>query len=350
MPEATEINYRTRSYEFCGTRVDCYFDIDFTIIDRLCDRAKAVLITDENVFRFHKEKFEGFNVICLAAGEKTKTQTTIDGVLRRLVEFEADKNTLIVGIGGGVITDIAGFAAAIFKRGMRLALVPTTILGMVDAALGGKNGVDLGVYKNLIGSILQPEFILYDYSFLNTLPVPEWINGFAEIIKHACIRDSLLFSMLERYTLHDIHADKSLLAELIEHNVEIKMNIVTRDEFDKADRKLLNFGHSFGHAIENLHSIPHGQAVSIGIVAACNLSEKINGLSFGEAQRVVKLLAKYHLPVDIETDHSQVFEVLKLDKKRERENMHFVLLNRIGDAEAKPVSMQFIQQNMKSLI
>ncbi len=130
----------------------------------------------------------------------------------------------------------------------------------------------------------------------------------------------------------------------------LKLDIVAADEFEKADRKLLNFGHTFGHAIENLHGLPHGQAISIGMVAACNLSEQINGLNFADAQRVVKLLAKYHLPVDIETDYRKVFDVLRLDKKREDENMHFVLLNKIGEAAAKPVSMQFLQENIKSIL
>jgi len=210
--------------------------------------------------------------------------------------------------------------------------------------------VDVGMYKNMVGTVYQPELILFDYSFLKTLPVKEWINGFAEIIKHACIRDAILFNTLERYTLHAIQSDSTLIASLIEQNVAIKMDVVTRDEYEKADRKLLNFGHTIGHAIENLHHLPHGHAVSIGIVAACILSEKINVLNFKDAERVVKLLAKYHLPVDIETDHKKVFEVLKMDKKREGENMQFVLLNRIGEAEAKPVSMQYLMDNLKTIL
>ena len=156
--------------------------------------------------------------------------------------------------------------------------------------------------------------------------------------------------MLERYSLHDIQADSTLIASLIEQNAAIKMEIVTADEYEKADRKLLNFGHTFGHAIENLHELPHGHAISIGMVAACNLSEKINGLGFDDAQRVVKLLTKYHLPVDIETDYKKVFDLLKLDKKREDDYMHFVLLNKIGEAEAKPVSLNFLQEHIKSIL
>jgi 3-dehydroquinate synthetase len=216
--------------------------------------------------------------------------------------------------------------------------------------LGGKNGVDVGVYKNLVGTIYQPRQIIYDYSFLDSLPVKEWVNGFAEIIKHACIRDAVMFSMLERYSLHEVQADKTLMASLVERNVGIKMEIVVADEREQQDRKLLNFGHTIGHAIENLHGISHGHAVSIGMVAACSLSEMINEFHFSEAQRVVKLLSRYHLPVDIETDHTKVFSLLKQDKKRAAQRIQYVLLNKIGEAVTKPVELSFLEANLKSLL
>ena len=341
---------RKVEYLFSQRKVTCIFDEVFDEITINCKKDNAVIITDDNVYKLHKDKMQGFRLIIIAAGENNKKQVTADRIIQELLEMEVDKHTLLIGIGGGVVTDIAGYVAGIFKRGTRLALVPTTILGMVDAAIGGKNGVDVGMYKNMVGTVYQPETILYDYSFLDTLPVKEWVNGFAEIIKHACIKDVLLFSTLERYTLHAIQTDSTLIATLIEQNVAIKMNVVTVDEYEKADRKLLNFGHTIGHAIENLHHLPHGHAVSIGMVAACILSEKINGLHFQDAERVVKLLAKYHLPVDVETDHDKVFDVLKMDKKREGNTMQFVLLNKIGEAEAKPVSMQYLQDNLKTLL
>ncbi len=341
---------RQAEYTFSQRTVTCIFDEVFDELTIGCKKEEAVIITDENVFSQHKEKMNGFRIIKIKPGEENKNQATVDGIIKQLLEMEADKQTLILGIGGGVVTDMAGYAASIYKRGTRLGLVPTTVLGMVDAAIGGKNGVDVGMYKNMVGTVYQPEFILYDYSFLQTLPVKEWINGFAEIIKHACIKDALLFNMLEKYTLHDIQRDSTLVASLIERNVAIKMDVVTTDEYEKADRKLLNFGHTIGHAVENLHHLPHGQAVSIGIVAACNLSEKINNLHFLEAQRVVKLLSRYHLPVDIETDYQRVFDVLKMDKKREGEHMQFVLLNAIGNAEAKPVKMQYLRENLQNIL
>lgn len=341
---------RKTAYQFSQKKVTCIFDEVFNAETISCKKDQVVIITDNTVYKLYKEKLDGFRLIIISAGEENKNQVTVDRIIQELLEMEVDKQTLIIGIGGGVVTDIAGYAASIYKRGVRLALVPTTILAMVDAAIGGKNGVDVGVYKNMVGTIYQPEFILYDYSFLDTLPVKEWINGFAEIIKHACIRDVLLFNILEKYTLHSIQADRTLISSLIEQNVNIKMDIVVADEYENADRKLLNFGHTIGHALENLHRLPHGHAVSIGLVAACILSEKINGLHFSDAERVVKLLSKYHLPVDIETDHDRVFDILKMDKKREGEYMQFVLLNKIGEAEAKPVSMQYLQDNLKTIL
>ena len=337
-------------YKFSTNTVGCLFDTPFSEIENFVRKEKVIIITDENVYAAHKEKFDSFPVIVIPAGEENKIQTTCDDVIRQLVELEADRQSCLIGVGGGVVTDLVGYIAAIYKRGTRLVLVPTSILAMVDASVGGKNGIDVGVYKNMVGTTKQPDYILFDYDFLDTLPVKEWINGFAEIIKHACIRDLVLFQTLERYTLHEIQSDKSLIASLIEKNVAIKMDIVTTDEFELGPRKLLNFGHTVGHAIENLHQLPHGHAVSIGIVAACNLSEKLNGLHFSDAQRVVKLLAHYHLPVDIETDYQKVFAVLKMDKKREDGDMHFIMLNKIGEAQVKKIPLQYLQENLKSIL
>ncbi len=338
------------AYSFSEKTVTCYFDAVFSEMKELVKNTDIIIITDEQVFEHHAEKLSVFPVIKISAGEKFKCQSTVDYIIGELINLGAHKNTFIVGVGGGVITDITGFVAAVYMRGVKFGLVPTSVLAMVDAAIGGKNGIDVGVYKNIVGTIHQPEFIFYDYSFLDTLPVKEWINGFAEIIKHACIKDALLFAVLERYSLHDYQADRTLVADLIEKNVAIKMAIVTNDEFEIGDRKLLNFGHTVGHAIENLHALPHGHAVSIGIVAACNLSEKINGFHFEEGVKIVKLLSRYHLPVDVETDHARVFEVLKMDKKRREDGVQFILLKGIGHAEIKQISLLEIEKYFKEIV
>ena len=337
-------------YSFSQKKVTCYFDADLSGIGKLVKDASIVIITDDMVFDHQAEKMVGYPVIKFAAGEESKNQETVDHIIRELINLGAHKNTFLIGIGGGVVTDITGYVASVYMRGIKFGLVPTSILAMVDAAIGGKNGIDAGVYKNMVGTICQPQFIFYDYSFLQTLPVKEWVNGFAEIIKHACIKDALLFAFLEKYSLHEYQADKTLIADLIEKNVEIKMQVVTNDEFEKGERKLLNFGHTIGHAIENLHGLPHGHAVSIGIVAACNLSEKINGFHFKDAAKIVKLLSQYHLPVDVETDHAKVFEVLKMDKKRKDDGVNFILLKSIGNAEIKFIRLTDLEKHFKVIL
>jgi 3-dehydroquinate synthase len=340
----------TSEYTFSQKTVSCYFDADFSAIKALLNDAWTVIITDENLYNLHAEKLAGYRVIKIAAGEEYKNQFTVDSIIEELILMGAGKNTFLIGVGGGVVTDITGYVASIYMRGIKFGLVPTSILSMVDAAIGGKNGIDVGVYKNMVGTILQPEFIFYDYAFLETLPVKEWVNGFAEVIKHACIKDELLFKVLEKYSLHEYQTDKTLIAELIEKNVEIKTSVVTHDEFEKGERKLLNFGHTIGHAIENLHSIPHGHAVSIGMVAACNLSVQLNNFHADEAAKIVRLLARYHLPVDVETDHARVFEVLKMDKKRQGDGVHFILLQKIGKSEIKYISLTELEKHFKEIV
>lgn len=340
--------YKTES-KFSQKNVTSYFNADFSAINQLTGDARIILLSDENLIQHYADKFQPYPVISIPAGELNKTQASVDLIIDQLIKLEADRKTLLIGVGGGVVTDIAGYVASVFMRGIKCALVPTSILAMVDAAIGGKNGVDVGIYKNMVGTIRQPDFIFYDYSFLDTLPVNEWINGFAEIIKHACIKDELMFSMLQKYSLHDYQLDRTLVAELIERNASLKSSIVVNDEFETGERKLLNFGHTIGHAIENLHGIPHGHAVSIGMVAACNLSEKINNLHFTEATKLVKLLNQYLLPVDVETDYDKVFDVLKMDKKRKDDGIQFVLLNKIGQAQIKFIKLDLLKQYFKEI-
>jgi 3-dehydroquinate synthetase len=154
-----------KSYQFSSAKVTYYFDGDFTQLGKLVDKTHTVVVTDENVFQAYPGKFKGYNTIVLKAGEEHKVQATANYIIDQLIGYRADRKTLLIGVGGGVVTDITGYVAAVYMRGIRAAFVPTTILAMVDAAIGGKNGIDVGVYKNLVGTIRQPEFLLYDYSF-----------------------------------------------------------------------------------------------------------------------------------------------------------------------------------------
>ncbi|MEJ7587520.1 MAG: 3-dehydroquinate synthase [Ferruginibacter sp.] len=333
------MGFKKISHPFPGKPVAYYFDADFSYLDQLVSKEHTIFITDENVFKSQQHKFSGRKTIVIKAGEAFKQQATVDSIFNQLISYEADRNTFIVGVGGGVVTDITGYAASLYMRGLKFGFVPTTILAMVDAAIGGKNGVDVGSYKNLAGVIRQPDFLLFDYSFLQTLPQPHWENGFAEIIKHACIKDTEMFSLLEMETLENFQSDINKLAGLVERNVQIKTTVVINDEFENGERRLLNFGHTLGHAIENNYQLLHGHAISIGMVAACAISEKINNFPADQKLRVKKLIEKYHLPAGLQFDQERIWEILKMDKKRAGNKMNFILLSNIGEAVIRPISI-----------
>lgn len=330
------------TYKFSSATTDFLFDARLSALGKLADKRSAVLVIDENVYASHAARFKGFRCIVLKSGEEHKNRQTVDDIIDSLVDMQADRKTVLVGVGGGVVTDITGFVASIYLRGIRFGFVPTSLLAMVDAAIGGKNGIDLGVYKNLVGTIRQPSFLLYDYSLLDSLPLAEWQNGFAEIIKHACIRDAAMFGMLEQYGLEQFRSSKKLLAALVQRNAEIKAKLVKKDEFEQHDRKLLNFGHTVGHALEKLYELSHGQAVAIGMAYACVLSRQTN--AFSQSDRVIALIEKYGLPANLEFDRKEVFEIMRMDKKRQQKAIHYVFLERIGKAVIRPVPIRRLEQ------
>lgn len=336
-----------KSCQFSSKKVDYYFDADFSLLEKLAGKEHSVLITDENIFQAQAKKFKGWNTIVLKPGEEFKIQPTVDSVIEQLIEAGADRKTTLVGIGGGVITDITGYVAAIYMRGIRCGFVPSTVLAMVDASIGGKNGVDVGIYKNLVGTIRQPDFLIYDYSLLKTLPDTEWINGFAEIIKHSCIKDLRMFKELEARKLNFYKKDKTALSKLILRNAMLKSKVVEADEFEQGERRLLNFGHTLGHAIENMYELSHGQAISIGMTAACHLSATLAG--FKETGRVVKVLEQYGLPTYADYDPNAAFEVLQKDKKKERSSMNYVLLSKIGKGMVQQIPMNQLQTLIQEL-
>jgi len=329
-------------YQFTYSKTTFYFDTPFSHLKELVDQKHAVIITDENIFRHHEKKFKGWNTIVLKAGEQFKVQATVDTVMDQLIALGADRKTVLIGIGGGVITDITGYAGAIYMRGIKVGFLPTTILAMVDASIGGKNGIDIGVYKNLAGTIRQPDFLLYDYSFLKSLPDSEWINGFAEIIKHAAIKDAAMFRLLESKKLDYFKKNKTALAALIEKNARIKTSVVKNDEFEAGERKLLNFGHTLGHAIENMYELSHGHAISIGMARAALISQTITG--FKDAPRLINALGKYELPTLAEYDKKKAFDILKMDKKKEKAEMNYILLQRIGKGVIQKIAMSDLEK------
>lgn len=330
------------SFKYSSSSTEFYFASGISHLKKITDPKATILITDENVYNAHTKRFKGWDTIVLKPGEEYKVQATVNAVIEQLIEMEADRKTTLVGVGGGVITDITGYIASVYMRGLRFGFLPTSLLALVDASIGGKNGIDVSVYKNMVGVIRQPAFILHDMVFLNSLPQAEWENGFAEIIKHACIKDAAMFEQLESNSLkHYIGRQKSI-CELVQRNALLKTKVVQKDEFEKGERRLLNFGHTLGHALENQYELSHGQAISIGMTYACHISEKITG--FKQAERVVNLLEQYNLPTYASFDKQKVFEVLKMDKKRESKEMNYVLLERIGKGVVRSISLSELRK------
>jgi 3-dehydroquinate synthase len=336
-----------KTFAFSTSKTTCYFDASFAQIGNLVEKDRCIFITDEHVYDYHKKYFKGTKFIKIPAGESYKLQYTVDQIIEQLIGFGADRSTTIIGVGGGVVTDITGYVASVYMRGLPFGFVPTSILGMVDASIGGKNGIDVGHYKNMVGVIRQPGFLFYDVSLLQTLPHEEWVNGFAEVIKHAAIKDASLFRDLEKNSINSYRKNKKSLAELIQKNVVIKSAIVQKDEFEGNERRLLNFGHTLGHAVENVYRMPHGRAISVGIKAACLLSEEM--LNFKETARVTGLLLQYGLPIDIPVDFGKVIEIMRMDKKKTRDIMHYVLLEKLGKAVIKPIPMSHLEKLLYSI-
>jgi 3-dehydroquinate synthase len=336
-----------KTFSFSSSRTTCYFDASLAQIGNLVEKDRSVFITDQHIFEHHKKYFKGARLIQIRPGESYKIQSTVDQIIDQLIGFGADRKTTIIGVGGGVVTDITGYVASVYMRGVPFGFVPTTILGMVDASIGGKNGIDVGHYKNMVGVIRQPGFLFYDVALLQSLPPEEWVNGFAEVIKHAAIKDASLFRELEKNSINNYRKNKKALTDLIRKNVMIKSSVVQKDEFEGSERRLLNFGHTLGHAVENVYQLPHGHAISIGIKAACLISEEM--LNFKETARVTSLLQLYGLPIDIPVDFGKVIEIMRMDKKKTRDIMHYVLLEKLGKAVIKPIPMHQLEKLLYSI-
>lgn len=305
---------------------------------------KTIVITDRNVLKHYKDDFPSCDVIEIGTGERIKNLTTISRILEKLVEFEADRSGYIVGIGGGIVCDITGFVASIYMRGLRFGFVPTTLLSQVDASVGGKNGVNFRGYKNMVGVFNQPEFVICDTDMLRTLPRREVLCGMAEVVKHALIANPDMFFYLEKNWEKAILLDKSVIERLVRDSVEIKSEIVNRDEKEGGERKKLNFGHTFGHAIEKITRVPHGMAVSLGMMIAARLSVKKGYLRDEELARIDGLLERTGLPTKMPFVREKMIDAIGRDKKRKGNDISFVFINGIGNALIEEISFKELEK------
>lgn len=313
-------------------------------LPRYVQSRRAVIITDYNVSHFYRKDFPPWDVIEIGMGEGIKTLDTVKEIYNQLLELEVDRSCFLVGIGGGIVCDIVGYVASTYMRGLSFGFVSSTLLSQVDASVGGKNGVNFYGYKNMIGVFNQPEFVICDLDMLKTLPQKERLCGFAEIVKHAAIRDALLFEFLEKYTQEALALERFVIERLVYDSVQIKASIVQQDEKEKGLRRLLNFGHTYGHALEKTLGISHGEAVGIGMNKATNLSVQRGLLKIVDKERIEKLLQQLQLPTEIDVDKKKIWDAFKKDKKREGRGIHFILLNKIGEALVQEIPLRELEE------
>lgn len=336
------------SVSFPSGTVQYYTAGSFASLHEIADTDDCIVLTDNHIATIYHSLLAPYRTIVIQAGEDHKTAETISYITDELLKHEAHRRTTLIALGGGMITDIGGYAASTYMRGLHYGFVPTTILGMVDAAIGGKNGINHKLQKNLLGTISQPQFILYDSNFLQSLPAEEWSNGFAEVIKYACLFDKALFNELEQHDIEYYRTNSAALNKIIETCADWKNKIVLADERETGARKLLNFGHTTGHAFETLYQLPHGYAVALGMMVACQASIEHCMLDASVPQRVQHLLQAYKLPVQQPIDIPKVMDVLRMDKKRNKNSIDFILLTEIGNAVIKSLSPEEIQSALVS--
>lgn len=315
-------------------------------LSRHLPAGRAVVITDENLLRLYRDELPPVPVLSIGTGEGAKTLDTVRGLYESMLALEVDRSVFVVGLGGGIVCDVSGFAAATFMRGLRFGLVATSLLAQVDAGVGGKNGVNLEGYKNLVGTFSQPEFVLCDPWFLRTLPENEVANGLAEIVKHALIADAGMFAFIEAHAEKALALDPDVIARLVGDSVRIKAAVVGRDEREAGARRTLNFGHTLGHALEAAGRFSHGEAVSVGMVFAAAVSVRRGRLAPAACERIIRLLKRLRLPTAAEADLERVAEAVGKDKKRSGDAIHMVQLDGIGAAAVETVSIDEFRRSL----
>jgi 3-dehydroquinate synthase len=330
---------------------------------RLKLATRCAVISDRNVAALYGKaamrslQAAGFDPILIAVnpGEPAKSLSTVQNCYDQFAAHRLERKSFVVALGGGVVGDLAGFVAATYLRGINFIQVPTTLLAQVDSSVGGKVGINLKAGKNLVGAFYQPRLVLCDLTTLDTLPIREFRAGLAEVIKYGIICDAKLFAQLERDLAKILLHDGKLLAAIVARCCEIKAEVVSQDETESGLRAILNFGHTIGHAIEAISGYGkylHGEAISIGQVAAAHLSEKI-GMPESETNRVGKLFAAAGLPTKIKlsaVNRRKLFKAMQLDKKVSDGEIKFVLAEKIGKVRfGEKISAELISETLSKL-
>lgn len=306
----------------------------------LASAGRVVVITDCEAERAAGPLIAPWPRLRIGRGEGIKNLETVAALYDGLLEMGADRETFILGVGGGIVTDVAGFVAATWMRGVRFGFVPTTLLAQVDASVGGKNGVNVGGFKNMAGTFTQPEFAILDASLLDTLPDREFRAGLAEAIKAAVIGDPQLFDLLEGSDFRTMRREHALTEEVVTRAVTVKAAIVSRDEREAGQRRLLNLGHTVAHAIERCtptHN--HGEAVAIGLAAVARAAVRVTGLGTADADRIVALLDRYGFDLTLPVSRDALAEAMRHDKKAAADTLRAVYPTALGRCIVRPMPL-----------
>ena len=325
-----------------GSRSEIMIGAGWELVTDFLPDKGVVIVTDDNIRRIYGDRFPDIPVFSVLPGEESKKLTVIEQLSERLLNAGIDRNGFILAVGGGVVSDLAGFLASVYLRGIRCAYVSTSLLSQVDASTGGKNGVNLGGTKNILGIIRQPEFVICDPAMLLTLSSGEYLSGLAEMIKTAVIGDIELFDLIENNYGGIMARDIDLLSILVAKSVKFKAAVVNEDEKETGLRRILNFGHTYGHAIEMKTMVKHGYAVASGMELATVFSYEQGLIDRNIKERIINLLNKFDLLSEYDIPSDQIERLVMHDKKKAGNGIHFVFIAGIGKAVVEKISIEEI--------
>jgi 3-dehydroquinate synthase len=319
-------------------------------VGKLLPARGVVIITDENVFNLYGDRFPRFPVLKLKPGEISKQLIIIESLAKQLLINGIDRSGFVLAVGGGVVCDVAGFLASVYMRGIRFGFVSTSLLSQVDASTGGKNAVNLGEIKNVIGTFRQPEFVVCDTTMLRTLPEDEYLSGLSELIKTGIIGDKSIIGTIEKNAAGILRRDRDLLSGLVARAVRIKGSVVSEDEKETGPRRVLNFGHTYGHAIELHEGLKHGFAVAAGMELATGFSLSMDYINKKEHDRIIQLLRSYNLTADYRIPAGKMEELITHDKKKSGADIYFVFIKGIGKPFIRKMPVKEVVEYYKHFI
>lgn len=324
-------NVRQQSQVYIGSAAE--------LLPELLPEGRVVVVSDATIDRLYHPLLAKYDAVLIGTGESIKTLQTVETIYRRFIELGVDRATFVLAVGGGIVSDVAGFAASTYMRGLRFGFVSTTLLGQVDASVGGKNGVNVDGYKNMAGTFTQPQFVVCDPALLRSLPDREFRAGLAEVVKAAIIADADLFARIEQVSFETLRADTDLLADVISAAIRVKADIVEYDEKETGERRKLNLGHTLAHAIEkSSNRMNHGEAVAVGTALIAGAAVKLGVLKDEARRRIEALLVRLGFDLTPPVEMKRLLKEVGKDKKNEDGMLRIVLPVGIGDCEVRKIS------------